>query len=450
MFLVALLLIACAPALAELRAGAAKADITPDLGKHPGTYVAGFGQNRVATGIHDRLYAACLALSTGKRPLVMCGVDSIGLFLEDVEKARRQVGQADLVVAATHNHNTPDTMGLWGRFYFFSGISEAYNQMVVDRIAEAARRALSSMEPAVLTLAKSQTGELEGLIHDNRPPVVRDPELVVLAARSLAGRTIGALVNWANHPETLGSKNTLITADYTGYLTRRLEGQLGGTAVFINGAVGGLQSTLGVKVKDPETGKTAPDNSFEKTELIGRRVADHAIEALRQAKPTDVDDIVFQERKISIPVSNFAFRIAAFVNIHKGRKPRNPDGTTTTFVGVIRMKAKGACVLEIALVPGEIYPELSQGGVERYPGADFPDAPIEPAIKQMMTAPYRMLFGLADDEIGYIIPKAEWDNSSPWLKNAAKRWYGEINSVGPEAAPRITRTLQDLFGQAPR
>ncbi|MBY0376179.1 MAG: hypothetical protein K2Q23_19440, partial [Bryobacteraceae bacterium] len=102
--------------------------------------------------------------------------------------------------------------------------------------------------------------------------------------------------------------------------------------------------------------------------------------------------------------------------------------------------------LEAACIPGELYPELSVGGIERYPGADFPEAPLEPAAKKMMRAPYRMLFGLANDEIGYIIPKAEWDAQEPWLNNAKKRWYGEVNSVGPEAAPLILRTLQELIG----
>jgi hypothetical protein len=55
-----------------------------------------------------------------------------------------------------------------------------------------------------------------------------------------------------------------------------------------------------------------------------------------------------------------------------------------------------------------------------------------------------MLFGLADDEIGYIIPKVEWDEKAPWLKGASKRWYGEVNSVGPDAAPMIAAGIKDL------
>jgi len=94
-----------------------------------------------------------------------------------------------------------------------------------------------------------------------------------------------------------------------------------------------------------------------------------------------------------------------------------------------------------------MYPELSVGGVARYAGADFPDAPVEPPIKSMLHAPYRMLIGLADDEIGYIIPKAEWDAQPPYLQNARKAWYGEENSAGPDAAGRIAAAIEALAGR---
>ena len=118
-----------------------------------------------------------------------------------------------------------------------------------------------------------------------------------------------------------------------------------------------------------------------------------------------------------------------------------------TVLGLIRMKKGNRPVLEMALVPGELYPELSVGGIVRYPGADFPEAAEEPAIKKAMPAPFRMLVGLANDEIGYILPKAEWDERAPWLQNAAKRWYGEVNSVGPEAAPVVVGGLVEMIRQ---
>ncbi|HSM78089.1 MAG TPA: hypothetical protein VLT57_10705 [Bryobacteraceae bacterium] len=439
-------------ATAAVKAGAGSRVVTPDLERFSPVYMAGFGNNRRAASIHDDLYARCLALQfdTKSDPLVICGVDSIGIFWEDAERVRelvdRQLGRhAAVIVAALHDHQAPDTMGLWGPREGVSGIDEEYNSFLIDRTAEAAVDAVHSLRPATLTLARAHPPQLDSFIDDDRPPVVHDAEVLALSAASPEG-PIGTLVNWANHPETLGSRNKEITADYSGYLRSELEKRLGGVAVFVNGALGGMQSPLGSKVPDPATGAPAPDNTFRKAEIIGRAVADIAADAVQAAKPVDIDRYEFREKLIRIPTTNQGFHAAAQAGIYKGRKPMTADFATTTPVGMVRLLSGGKAELEIALVPGELYPELSVGGIERYSGADFPDAPEEPAIKKsLMTAPYRMLFGLADDEIGYLIPKAEWDEKAPWLNGAAHRWYGEVNSTGPDAAPGIIQTLQELL-----
>jgi hypothetical protein len=429
------------PAFAQLRGGAAFRIVTPDLAKGP-VFMAGFDNNRRATGVHDDLFARCLAIQPGDTPLAICGVDSIGLFWDDVVKIRRLVKSklgrnADVMVAALHDHQAPDTMGLWGPDAATSGINEDYTSLVIERTAEAALEAIANLRPASIALAKTHPPELDTFIHDNRPPDVHDSELVLMAVTGVDGKPIATLINWANHPETLGSRNTQITADYPAAVYKRLEERRGGIAVFINGAVGGMQSPLGAKLPG------IPDNSFEKAERIGQRVADIGAEALEHAQTVHVSRYEFQERMTRIPIANKGFEQAAQANIYNGRKP-SVEGQTTVPVGLIRLFDGNNPMLEIALVPGELYPELSVGGIQKYEGADFPDAPPEPAIKSLMHAPYRMLFGLADDEIGYIIPKSEWDNQSPWLQNAPKRWYGEQNSVGPEAAPIIVGTLKEL------
>jgi len=443
--LAAALLFLGAPAWAEFRAGAARRVITPDLKRFDPVYIAGFGQNRVATGVHDELAARCLAVSAGARPLVVCGVDSIGLYWDDVARVRKAVMAADVIVAATHCHQTPDTMGLWGPSFGQSGIHDDYNRFVVEQTGAAAVEAVREMKPAVLRLASVNLPELNGYFDDSRPPVVHDPEIVVLSVSARDGGAIGTLVNWANHPEALGSGNTLLSADYLAYFYAQLERQLGGVAIFVNGAVGGMQSPLGAAIADPATGQPAPKNSFRFAEVLGARVADLAAEAVKKARPARIDRIEFREQLIRIPLANEGFRMAAQAGLFKGRKPPNDDGTMTAPVGYLRLARGAKPLAEAALVPGEAYPELSVGGIQRYPGADFPDAPLEAPLKKMMRAPFRMLFGLANDEIGYIIPKAEWDQKQPWLQNASKSWYGEVNSVGPEAAPCIAEAFRSLI-----
>jgi hypothetical protein len=438
------LLLACAGSLfAEFRAGAFKTVISPPLQDRPPVYMAGFGHHRVAVTVHDDLYARCLAFSTGQRPLVVCEVDLIGFFLDDVERVRAKVPEADVVVASTHVHEGPDTMGLWGPAVGQSGIDNDYNAFVVDRIAQAAKGALAALEPATPAMAVVHSAELDSFIDDSRPPVVHDCDLIILSLTGKGGKRIATAVNWANHPETLGSRNTQISADYPGYFYKRVEAKLGGMAVLWNGAVGGMQSPLGAKIIDPATKSIAAENSFRKTQVLGERIGDMVAEAVPGAKPVRITKVTFAERKITIPVTNRGFEMAAKADLYKGRKKTTADGATTAPVGLIRMSGNGP-VLEIALIPGEMYPELSVGGVERYEGADFPDAPIETPIKSMLQAPYRMLIGLADDEIGYIIPKVEWDEKAPYLQNAKKAWYGEENSVGPDAAALIAAAIRDL------
>jgi hypothetical protein len=429
---------------AEMRAGAARRVITPDLAKHGPVYMAGFGHNRVATAIHDDLFARCLALQPGNTALVICGVDSIGLFWDDVVEVRKAVDaklghHADVIVAALHDHQAPDTMGLWGPNAGTSGINNDYNRFVVDGTVAAAVEAIANLRPATIALAKTHPAELDTFIADNRPPDVHDSELILLAATGKDGKPIATLINWANHPETLASKNTQITADFSASIYARLEQRRGGVAVFVNGAVGGMQSPLNAHLG-------VPDSSFEKAEKIGTRVAEIGADALEHAQAVKVSRYEFYERMVNIPLANKGFDAAAKADLYRGRKPA-ADGQSIVPIGLVRLMDGAKPMLEIALIPGELYPELSVGGIVKYEGADFPDAPMEPAIKSLMKAPYRMLLGLADDEIGYIIPKVEWDDQAPWLQNAAKRWYGEVNSVGPEAAPIIVRTMQELLNK---
>jgi hypothetical protein len=102
--------------------------------------------------------------------------------------------------------------------------------------------------------------------------------------------------------------------------------------------------------------------------------------------------------------------------------------------------------LEIATIPGEIYSELVLNQVpDPAPsGADFPDAPREPAIYEQLKARYRMLIGLANDEIGYILPKRLWDEKAPFTYGRTKAPYGEINSLGPETGPILCTEFQRL------
>jgi hypothetical protein len=69
-------------------------------------------------------------------------------------------------------------------------------------------------------------------------------------------------------------------------------------------------------------------------------------------------------------------------------------------------------------------------------------------VRELMPGKLKFIFGLANDEIGYIIPQSEWDEKPPFLYGASKSPYGEVNSVGPDVARTIHAALAELCRKA--
>lgn len=455
--LAALLLTLACPALAvsddggRLSFGFAKRTITPALAEQP-VYMAGFDTDRQATGVHDDLWARAVAVSDGKSRVAVVSVDLIGVFLADVDAARallrERAGEVSLIVTSTHTHEGPDTMGLWGPGRFTSGVSSAYLARVRRTVAEAAAEALDRLEPARLVLAKTRTPEL---IVDNRLPEVVDDAMVVLQAVALDGRSLGTVVSWSSHPEALGGDNTLLTSDFPHYLNRRLEEELGGTAVFLVGSIGGLMTPMGLELTDAQ-GAPIPQDSFALARAVGEGAAAAAIETLRTAGRDSASSAVeYRSARVFVPLENRLFRLAAFLGVLD--RPVFSDGepATTVFgddleteIGYLRIGD-----VEMLCVPGEIYPELVIGGIQepQDPGADFPGAEPEAPLLEMLTSEFRFVVGLANDEIGYILPRSQWDADAPYAYGRNEPQYGEINSVGPSAAPILADAFATLLAR---
>jgi hypothetical protein len=85
---------AASPAPPALSFGFATRAITPALGGKP-VYLAGFGHDRKATGVHDELWARAVGVSDGRQKLAIVSVDLIGFFQKDVAQARALLEQKE-------------------------------------------------------------------------------------------------------------------------------------------------------------------------------------------------------------------------------------------------------------------------------------------------------------------------------------------------------------------
>jgi hypothetical protein len=281
--------------------------------------------------------------------------------------------------------------------------------------------------------------------------------LTALLFRDPGGKPVGLVVNWHCHPETLGSKNTLISADFVGYTVKALQERHRCPVVYLTGSVGGLMTSLHVEVRSPE-GKLLEDGTYEKTERYGILLADVADRAVKEAKPIRLTPFEVRARPLFLPLDNKLYLAARQLGVfdreaylwsgdsrkaEPAREPK-PEQKLAVRTEIAYLKLGE---LELAAVPGEIYPELVLGGVQDPPdpGADFPDAPIEPFVYAQMKGTKRMLVGLANDEIGYIIPKRQWDEKPPFTYGQKKAPYGEINSLGPNTAPLLCGAFKELI-----
>ena len=450
-----------APAAATprpLQVGFGRVPINPDLSdptNHP-VWLAGFSNHRAATSQHDSLWATAIVIDDGYHRLGLVALDAIGFFHDDVIAVREllapELRLTYTVVCSTHNHSTPDLMGLWGPDIFHTGVDPAYRRLVIRAAAEALGQAVKTLEPARMAAHEIPVSP-EGLLADTRKPVVFDPDLRALHfTRPGTGATIGTLVAWADHPETPWGRNTEITSDFCGYLRdalergvtidgRRYAEGLGGIHVYVNGAIGGLMTTSpSVTVRDPYLNQEFKQPSHEKARAVGHQLAARLLPLLHTNNPaaTDHVPIGLRARTIELPLDNLGFLAAPVLGLLDR--------------GHVRWQAMRSEVALVTLgdvslgcLPGEVYPELVNGGIERATGGDFDIDPVEvPSFRALMPGRIKFIVGLANDEVGYIIPKSEWDRKPPYLYGSEHGVYGEVNSVGPETAVRLHRVFGEL------
>ncbi len=427
-------------------------------GRFDPVWIAGFQNRKPAMGVRDDLWARTMVIDDGRTRLAVVSLDLIGFGSDDVIRIRKRVSETAgvdyMIVTSTHTHNGPDVLGMWGNGDYRSGLDKDYMAYVYEQAALSVEEAVEEMRPARLQFAQDLEGA-QNLVMDTRPPYVMDHGLRLIRAIDREnGATLGTLLQWANHPELVWSGNTLISSDFChdfregvekGVFFRDSLAQegLGGIAVYINGSIGGLMTT------DPETGIADPfldtvfvEPSFEKVRAAGEQLALLALSAFADSATTDEIEegsLALRARTIQLPLQNKLFRLAGFLGI-----------LDRGYSGWFQLRSE-LCVWTLGPAmflhqPGEIYPEIIEGGIEAPAGQDFALQPVEvPALRTRMKGKYQFTVGLSNDMIGYIIPKSEWDVEAPHIYGLEESPYGEINSVGWDVAPIIHAELTQML-----
>nr|WP_293841611.1 hypothetical protein [uncultured Arsenicibacter sp.] len=420
-------------------------------GKFDAFWMAGFHSQRPANGIHDDLWVRAVVIDDGQTRMAIAAVDVLGLSHNNVVSIRKalpaEAGITYSIVCSTHNHEAPDMLGMWGESMFKTGVNAEYQAFIEQQVVKAITEAAKGLQPARLRFVQDLTGA-DTLIKDTRKPVVKDAGLYMMQALAAdKDSTLGSLVVWGNHPETLWSKNLDITSDFPHYVRTYLEKDLGGTVVYASGCVGGLMTTHPSQpVQDPRTGKQILEPSFEKADAEGRQLANLALNALKSdtGKAVSAINIRLLAHTFELPLDNNMFKLGVALGLLKFGY--SSWGNLRTEIAGFTISSAAGPLASFLTIPGELYPEIANGGVQQPEGGDFGIAPVEtPPLRNLMKGKYKFVLGLANDELGYIVPKSQWDTEAPFTYGLQKSPYGEVNSVGPETAPRIHHEAVSLL-----
>jgi len=363
----------------QLKSGAASMDVSPSSPQ----YLAGFGQNRKSTAVHDPIYVQALVLEQGGQRLALVSVDAIGIqrhhlggYLDKIHS----VAPDRVLIACTHDHSAPDTMGLWGKFLGSDGRDPSWIAFLQEKVGQAVDQAAQNLEPVELVIGSAEVPE-HGVVRNVRVKGLVDREVAVLGFFPPgSSRPKSVLVNFAMHAETLWGNNLQITADWPGYMRKHVESATGAeVALYFNGAQGAMV-TIDNSIL-PE-GKEA--HSFEEAERVGSAVAKAAEQALASGERVKNPELVFARLIFYLPVENVLYNTAARTPLITRQFYR---GNFQTEVNLLRLGPA-----EIITIPGEAYPKIGL------------------AIKREMKSRYKFIIGLANDELGYLLYPEDFVN----------------------------------------
>jgi neutral ceramidase len=305
-----------------LRVGVAEVDITPPVGHR----MAGYFDERLATGVHDSLFARAMVLEQGRERVALVFCDLLGVPLKMSSKARQRASHAtgipfaNIMVCATHSHTGPLFSDVRRDFFHERAVAKFghdpheevfYPKLLEDKIVEVIVTAVSRSGAAELSAG---FGQLEGVAFNRRyhmsdgsvrfnpgvlnPDIVRaagpvDPAVGVMLVRR-GGKEAAAVTVFACHCDTTGG--TEYSADYPYYLSEALRRQFGSefVSMFGAGACGDLNH-INVGARDSSKGTLMP-------ERIGTNLAAVVLQASAGLRPVERPRLRASSRVLELPL----------------------------------------------------------------------------------------------------------------------------------------------------
>lgn len=258
----------------QLLAAVARRVITPPKG----IFLIGYGDRTQGNlGVHDELTATALVLASGGTRLALVALDLLAINEFIVDRIRAALPGIETLLCCSHTHSGPIAYADEKS----PRLNREYLEALVANIVAAVNEANGKLAPARLEYHQGEAGIAinrreqmpDGHFEIGRNPQgVVDKSVQVVSAFGMDGERIATLVNYACHGTVLGPDNLLVSADWIGAMRARVEAELGGLVLFIQGATANL---------NPDMDWHSP-TAFQTMQAEGESVAAAILSALRQ------------------------------------------------------------------------------------------------------------------------------------------------------------------------
>ena len=397
-----------------------------------------------------------IAISDGRGITIFSSIDTFGLANNEVRIIREKFqAYADekgyditsINISALHQHSCVDTFGLNGDIIgalftssfknlfgmeLSSGKNKNYMENLYKVTVQSMIDAVENMEEGNLYYGSVDITEY---IKDKRAPKVFDGNLNRIRFVPNAENAMETwLINVPMHCVGNGAAGTMLTGDYPYYIEKYLNKYENANFIQILGAELAITTEYPEVLElDPEIMNEYNDEGYARMAAYGTLIAKCAASITNDEPIAPILNI--KHREFFVPIENSIFKLAARGGLLTNTVVKDGlDVYTATELGY----AEFGTNLAIAIIPGELAPEIAFGGAitaeESWDGTEWNYTAFADATDKEL-----LVFGVTNDQIGYMMTENDW--RSYLTENE------EIVSTGPKAGAIVADNYLTLFNE---
>jgi len=376
----------------QLKIGLAEVSYNPPVGLDlVGNYR---GDDYASRGVHDSLYARAIVFENKKNEKVaLLSVDICKIPRESIEMMRTYIASnsdirsGNILIHSTHTHSGPksDLSAPHALGYLTRAASAV---IIADKNLKSGRISVGNVQENSVSFNRRQK-YLDGTtrmsweklnadsVSGYLGPI--DPELITISIEQ-EGVPTGAIINFGCHATTLTGNNWLYSADYPGYIAKKLKKEQGEKFIplFFNGCCGNVTQV---------NYKKGFIDTYEECQRIGDVLGTASLNAFKKSVYTKGSEIVVSNemvplKRITITEEQMNWSRQIMEDVEKnGMPPFQPDGIpdaqfakqwiemhkTQNMVDSLEVMAVRIGDIAFVGMPGEMFSEFGMDIKKRSP-----------------------------------------------------------------------------------